>query len=84
LWITIRDEGPGFGVQAMMDRCNDPESLLASGRGLLLMRAFSDEMFFNPTGNEVTLVLYGEGQDRELPLGTNNSDGHEQRLVLAG
>jgi hypothetical protein len=84
LWITIRDEGPGFSVQAMMERCNDPEALLASGRGLLLMRAFSDEMFFNPTGNEVTLVLYGEGQDRELPLGTSNSSGQLQRLVLAG
>jgi hypothetical protein len=24
LWITIRDEGPGFSVQAMLDRCNEP------------------------------------------------------------
>ncbi len=83
LWITIRDEGSGFNVQAALDRCNDPESLLASGRGLLLMRGFSDELFFNPAGNEVTLVLYGEGQDRELPLGTNNSIGTERRLVVA-
>ena len=33
----------------------------ASGRGLMLMRAFADEMFFNSTGNEVTLVLYTDG-----------------------
>ena len=83
LWITIRDEGNGFNVQAALDRCNDPEALLASGRGLLLMRGFSDELFFNPAGNEVTLVLYGEGQDRELPLGTNNSVGTERRMVVA-
>lgn len=83
LWITIRDEGNGFNVQAALDRCNDPEALLASGRGLLLMRGFSDELFFNSIGNEVTLVLYGEGQDRELPLGTNNSVGTERRLVVA-
>lgn len=83
LWITIRDEGNGFNVQAALDRCNDPEALLASGRGLLLMRGFSDELFFNPAGNEVTLVIYGEGQDRELPLGTNNSVGTERRLVVA-
>lgn len=83
LWITVRDEGNGFNVQAALDRCNDPEALLASGRGLLLMRGFSDELFFNPAGNEVTLVLYGEGQDRELPLGTNNSVGTERRLVVA-
>lgn len=83
LWITIRDEGNGFNVQAALDRCNDPEALLASGRGLLLMRGFSDELFFNPAGNEVTLVLYSESQDRELPLGTNSSLGTERRLVVA-
>ena len=83
LWITIRDEGNGFNVQAALDRCNDPEALLASGRGLLLMRGFSDELFFNPAGNEVTLVLYSESQDRELPLGTNSSIGTERRLVVA-
>lgn len=83
LWITIRDEGRGFNVQAALDRCNDPEMLLASGRGLLMMRGFSDELFFNDDGNEVNLVLYGHGQDRELPLGTRQSAGAERRLVLA-
>ena len=83
LWITISDEGSGFNVQAALDRCNDPESLLASGRGLLMMRAFSDELFFNSAGNEVNLVLYAEGQDRELPLGTRLSKSGEKRLVLA-
>lgn len=83
LWITIRDEGPGFNVQAALDRCNDPEMLLASGRGLLMMRGFSDELFFNAAGNEVNLVLYGQSQDRELPLGTQDSSGVERRLVLA-
>jgi anti-sigma regulatory factor (Ser/Thr protein kinase) len=81
-WITVQDEGKGFNVQAALDRCNDPEALLASGRGLLLMRAFSDELFFNNSGNEVTLVLYSEGAHRELPLGTPNSAGAESRYVL--
>ncbi|MFN9719195.1 MAG: ATP-binding protein [Planctomycetota bacterium] len=81
-WITIQDEGRGFNVQAAIDRCNDPESLLASGRGLLLMRAFSDELFFNHTGNEVTLVLYSEGAHRELPLSTKAAEGSEPRFVL--
>ena len=83
LWVTIADEGGGFNVQAALDRCNDPETLLSSGRGLLMMRAFSDELFFNSVGNEVNLVLYGEGQNRELPLGTRNSNGAEKRLVVA-
>ena len=82
LWITIQDEGKGFNVQAAFDRCNDPESLLASGRGLLLMRGFSDEIFFNTHGNEVTLVLYADGVDRELPLGTATSPDALQRHVV--
>lgn len=81
VWITIQDEGPGFDVGAAIERCNDPESLLASGRGLLLMRAFSDELFYNATGNEVTLVLYGDNEQKELPLGTVESSGAERRYI---
>ncbi len=83
LWLTIQDAGKGFDVQAAIERSNNPELLLASGRGLMLMRAFADEMFFNSTGNEVTLVLYADGQDRELPLGTAASPGDQRRLVVA-
>ncbi len=82
LWLTIQDSGKGFDVQAVMDRSNDPEEMFASGRGLMLMRAFADEMFFNCTGNEVTLVLYSDGPERELPLGTSSS-GTERRCVVA-
>ena len=82
LWLTIQDSGKGFDVQAVVDRCNDPEMLFASGRGLMLMRAFADEMFYNRAGNEVTLVLYADGEDRELPLGTSSS-GADRRCVVA-
>ncbi|MEZ6061675.1 MAG: response regulator [Planctomycetaceae bacterium] len=54
--ITIRDEGPGFDVAALPDP-RDPENLLrASGRGLLLVRAFMDRVTFNDEGNAVTIV----------------------------
>ncbi|MCR9201636.1 MAG: ATP-binding protein [Planctomycetaceae bacterium] len=58
LWITIADEGRGFDVPAAIERIANPVDLLASGRGLLMMKSFSDELIFNPTGNEVTLVFY--------------------------
>ncbi len=83
LWLTIQDSGNGFDVQAVVDRCNDPEMMFASGRGLMLMRAFADEVFFNREGNEVTLVLYADGQERELPLGSSSSSGTEKRRVVA-
>ncbi len=58
LWITIRDEGRGFDVAAALKRAEDPMSILASGRGLVMMKAFTDELIFNSNGNEVTLVIY--------------------------
>lgn len=54
--FTIRDEGPGFDVDAIPD-CTDAENLcLTHGRGLFLMRAFMDEVVHNQTGNQVTMV----------------------------
>jgi len=54
--FVIRDEGPGFSVADLPDP-TDPENLLkASGRGIMLMNAFTDEVRFNDSGNEVTLV----------------------------
>ncbi len=54
--FVIRDEGPGFNVAALPDP-TDPENLLKpSGRGLLLIRTFMDEVRFNDLGNEITLI----------------------------
>ena len=54
--FVIRDEGRGFDPAKLPDP-TDPENLeKVSGRGLLLMRTFMDEVSFNETGNEVTMV----------------------------
>jgi hypothetical protein len=81
LWISIEDDGNGFNVEAAFERCNDPELMLSSGRGLMLMRGFSDELFFNSRGNEVTLVLYPEDQEKNLPLQAELETGELRRLV---
>jgi len=53
---VICDEGPGFDPASLPDP-TDPANLeKASGRGLLLIRSFMDEVTFNATGNEITLV----------------------------
>jgi|GEM_PF-176961 len=51
---TIRDSGPGFDWTAHGEDC---EAGLAEdqGRGLVLMRAFMDEVVFEPPGNVVSL-----------------------------
>lgn len=54
--FIITDEGPGFDVASLPDP-TDPANLeKASGRGLLLMRTFMDDVRYNPTGNRCTLV----------------------------
>jgi CheY-like chemotaxis protein/anti-sigma regulatory factor (Ser/Thr protein kinase) len=60
---TIRDEGNGFDPTKLPDP-RDPQNLeKPSGRGLLLMQTFMDEVRYNATGNEVTLVK----RKQELP-----------------
>jgi CheY-like chemotaxis protein len=53
---AIRDEGPGFNPGDLPDP-TDPANLeKASGRGLLLIRTFMDQVSHNAQGNEITLV----------------------------
>jgi anti-sigma regulatory factor (Ser/Thr protein kinase) len=54
--FVVRDQGPGFDPRKLPDP-TDPENLeKVSGRGLLLMRTFMDEVSFNETGNQVTMI----------------------------
>lgn len=54
--VVVRDQGNGFNVAAVLE---DPDVHVPdteSGRGLVLMRSFMDEVHFNDVGNEVTLI----------------------------
>jgi CheY-like chemotaxis protein len=54
--FVIRDEGPGFDPSNLPDP-TAPENLEAvCGRGIWLMRSLMDEVNYNETGNEVTLI----------------------------
>jgi CheY-like chemotaxis protein/anti-sigma regulatory factor (Ser/Thr protein kinase) len=54
--FVVRDDGPGFNPCALPDP-TDPANLeRVTGRGVLLMRSFMDEICYNSTGNEVTLT----------------------------
>jgi CheY-like chemotaxis protein len=53
---VIRDEGPGFDPSSLPDP-TDPANLeRVSGRGLLLIRTFMDEVRHNAKGNEITMI----------------------------
>ncbi len=54
-FIQITDQGPGFDVSKLPDP-NDPAVWeKPSGRGLILIRSFFDDMAHSPTGNEIRL-----------------------------
>jgi CheY-like chemotaxis protein len=54
--LVVRDEGPGFDPSSLPP-AGQPGSLDAQvGRGLVLMRAFLDEVRYSDRGNEVTLI----------------------------
>jgi CheY-like chemotaxis protein len=69
--FVIRDDGNGFDVSTVPD----PEAPGAlegeKGRGLSLMRTFMDEVTFNASGNEVTMVRRRE-QEAEAPAGSDS------------
>ncbi|MCL4192271.1 MAG: ATP-binding protein [Thermoguttaceae bacterium] len=66
--FTIRDDGKGFDPTSLPDP-TDPANLeKVSGRGVLLMRTFMDDVRYNPSGNIVTLV---KRRDPNAPAGEN-------------
>jgi len=63
LEIVVRDQGPGFDHKDFQFKSDlDAES----GRGLLLIKNFMDEVIFNDSGNEIKMVKYtGKRKSRE-------------------
>jgi len=54
--VTIADEGPGCDPCCVPDPTLPENVLRESGRGVFLMRSLCDEVCYNCTGNEVTIV----------------------------
>ena len=54
--LLAQDEGPGFNPDNLPAATSPDYLERPSGRGLLLMRSFLDQITFNDVGNEITLV----------------------------
>src|SRR5437764_10594327 len=50
------DQGKGFDVERVLGRKDSDEPLLASGRGILLMRAFMDDLRYDMGGRRLILT----------------------------
>lgn len=43
---SVKDEGPGFNFQAALDEKSPPDPMSERGRGLMIMKAFTDRLAF--------------------------------------
>jgi CheY-like chemotaxis protein/anti-sigma regulatory factor (Ser/Thr protein kinase) len=66
---VVLDEGPGFDPATLPDPTDVANLEKPSGRGLLLIRTFMDEVRHNLKGNKITMVLRRRepGADDEPP-----------------
>lgn len=53
---VVSDEGPGFDPSTLPDPTDISNLERASGRGLMLIRMFMDEVAFNDRGNEIRMI----------------------------
>lgn len=60
--FVIRDDGPGFDPSLLPDPLDPANLAKVSGRGLLLIHCFLDEVRHNDAGNEITLVKHRDFQ----------------------
>jgi len=87
LEIVVRDQGSGFDRSQLPHAAvaDDPFThldvreklgLRAGGFGLLICQGMVDEMQYNDTGNEVTLIKRFITDDRAVPRRSGSSSGH--------
>jgi serine/threonine-protein kinase RsbW len=58
LTISIRDEGRGFDPTCVPDPTAAENLTRPCGRGIMLMRAYMDDVIYSAKGNEITLVKH--------------------------
>jgi CheY-like chemotaxis protein len=56
--FVVADEGPGFDTSIFENPVRPEDLNRIGGRGLLLIRTFMDQVSFNETGNQITLVKF--------------------------
>lgn len=56
--ITVTDQGEGFDPASVPDPTKDENLEKPTGRGIMLMRAYMDEVHFDGHGNRVRMVRH--------------------------
>ena len=56
--VTVADEGAGFDPAGVPDPTADENLEKPCGRGIMLIRAYMDEVAYNRQGNEIRIVKH--------------------------
>ncbi len=56
--LSVCDQGPGFDVRKTLDPDRTIDLDRIGGRGLLLVKSFSDVVYHNAAGNEITMIKF--------------------------
>jgi anti-anti-sigma factor len=79
LVLTVRDEGPGWDWRQMRVGAPDPAS--ESGRGLFIIRKYSDGFSYNDSGNALTIIKRTPSEDHAMTDVTTITLTLEPRLA---
>ncbi len=67
--FTIRDEGKGFDVSDLNEKLKNQDELSLHGRGIRMAMALCRELYYNKTGNQVTLIIdHVEQEAQPFPI----------------
>ncbi|MFQ5638607.1 MAG: ATP-binding protein [bacterium] len=64
--FKVADEGKGFDHKKLPDPTKVENLGKKHGRGLFFIRHFMDEVQFNKSGNEITMIKYRNCKNREI------------------
>ena len=54
--LVVKDEGDGFKPQKAIEKIKKEDFMRNSGRGMMMMKSYFDEIKYNETGNSITLL----------------------------
>ena len=76
---SITDEGNGFDIERVLEKAaSDEPSMLASGRGVMMMKAFMDDVRYDRGGRRVHMTLRNPNAEQIAGLSSQDWDDLQQ------
>lgn len=76
---SITDEGNGFDVESVLRKATSEEpSMLASGRGVMMIKAFMDDVRYDKGGRRVSMTLRNPDVEQVVGLSSQDWDDLQQ------